>query len=297
MLSILIPTYNRECTALVCALVGQANQTGHAYEIIVADDASTDASAIANQQINRLPHCRFEVMPCNKGRASIRNWLAMEAKGEVLLFMDSDAQVTNPDFLLRYLDAIRQAPVVCGGLRHPDALPHPDVTLRYTYEKEADLHRAASERGKHPYACFATFCFAIRREVFMDIQFDENCKEYGYEDTLFGEELKRRDIPIFHFDNPLIHTGLEDNLTFLRKTETALCTLVHLQQRGIHFHSRLVDKHQQLRRWALHGMLPPLFRLFAPLLRRNLLGKSPNLTLFALYKLGYYACLLQRNKG
>lgn len=291
MLSILIPTYNRECHTLVESLSLQACQAGISYEIIVADDASTDASPVANRRINGLPHCRFIVLEQNMGRARIRNWLASQASGDLLLFMDCDALVTSPDFVSRYADMASEAPVLCGGLRHPEALPHPDVTLRYVYEKEADLHRSADERKRHPYECFTTFCFAIRRDTFLSIRFDENCREYGYEDTLFGEELKRRGIPICHFENPLVHLGLEDNATFLRKTETALRTLVSLQRRGVHFHSRLVNKYRQLRKYGFHLMLPCIFRLTAPLLRKNLLSKSPSLKLFACYKLGYYSLL------
>lgn len=295
MLSILIPTYNRECHALAETLSQQAGEAGISYEIIVADDASTDDSPSANLRINLLPHCRFVRLEHNMGRARIRNWLAGEASGDLLLFMDCDALVTSSHFVSRYVGMASEAPVLCGGLRHPETLPHPDVTLRYYYEKEADLHRSADCRKQAPYECFATFCFAIRRDTFLSILFDENCREYGYEDTLFGEELKKREIPICHFENPLIHTGLEDNATFLKKTETALHTLVGLQQRGIRFHSRLANKYEQLRRWGIHWLLPHLFRLTSPLLRSNLLGNKPNLKLFACYKLGYYS-MLQRGK-
>lgn len=291
MLSILIPTYNRECHELVHTLAAQADEAGIDYEIIVADDASTDSSPEANRCIDRLPHCRFIILENNVGRARIRNWLAGQASGDWLLLMDCDAQVSSPDFIRRYVEKASEAPVLCGGLRHPDTLPQPDVTLRYAYEKAADRHRSADERRLHPYECFTTFCFAIRRDTFLSIRFDENCREYGYEDTLFGEELKRKGIPICHFENPLIHMGLESNDIFLKKTETALRTMISLQRRGTHFHSRLANKYGQFRRWGLHLLLPLLFRLTAPLLRKNLLSKNPSLKLFACYKLGYYSLL------
>ena len=40
MLSILIPTYNYDCSRLIRDLQAQAEQAGIDYEIIVADDAS-----------------------------------------------------------------------------------------------------------------------------------------------------------------------------------------------------------------------------------------------------------------
>lgn len=289
-LSILIPTFNYTVLPLVRTLSEQGELSDISYEIIVADDASTDDSPMTNQDINRLPHCRFIIQEQNMGRARIRNWLAEQASGDLLLFMDCDALVTSPDFISRYVRMASEAPVLCGGLRHPEALPHPDVTLRYYYEKEADRHRTADCRKQTPYERFATFCFAVRRDTFLSIKFDENCQEYGYEDTLFGEELKRRNIPICHFENPLIHMGLEPNHIFLKKTEVALRSLyLHADKLGTSV--RIHRTFLQLQRFGLVWLVRAQHRLFAPLWRRNLLGKHPNLSLFALYKLGYYATL------
>ena len=52
-LSILIPTFNDECHALVSALALQAQAVeGLQWEILVADDGSTDAHVVAaNKEI------------------------------------------------------------------------------------------------------------------------------------------------------------------------------------------------------------------------------------------------------
>ena len=76
-LSILIPTYNDRCVALVAALHQQAESLAVDYEVIVADDGSTDADVVAdNRRVNELPHCRMIESPHNQGRAAIRNLLA-----------------------------------------------------------------------------------------------------------------------------------------------------------------------------------------------------------------------------
>lgn len=297
-LSILIPTYNYVVLPLVQELSRQGGGVEHDVEIIVADDASTDASCKeANRAMAGLPYCSYIELEENLGRARIRNLLADKAEGEWLLFMDGDAAVISDSFLQMYIDEAGRSEVVCGGLIHPDKLPSSEVTLRYRYERAADKHRSAAERMKHPYNCFSTFCFMIRKEVFQTIRFDESCREYGHEDTLFGEELKKRNFTIHHTDNPLMHMGLEDNAVFLKKTEMALSSLLRLQQDGRHLYSPLTVKYEQLQRWHLHKILPPLFKLTAPLLRHNLLGDSPNLLLFALYKLGYYATLRGEASG
>lgn len=295
ILSVLIPTHNYPCLELVQQLSRQVSALDVSVEIIVADDASTDASCRqTNAAIGSLPHCQYLEEPHNRGRAGIRNFLASSAQGQWLLFIDSDAQVISPHFLANYLQAASQAPVVCGGLVHPAQQPSPEVSLRYRYEHAADRRRSAACRSVHPYNSFTTFCFLVPRALFMTIRFDEHCRDYGHEDTLFGEELKRRNVSVLHIDNPLMHVGLEDNATFLRKSETALRTMCSLQQRGLTFHSRLAMKYESLCRWGGRRWLPFMHQLFSPLLRRNLLGRHPLLICFTLYKLGYYATLQRR---
>lgn len=163
MLSILIPTYNYDCTHLVKDLQQQAEQIGINYEIIVADDASPiTIYRERNREIDTLPHCRFIELPENVGRARIRNRLADEAQYTWLLFMDADAEVISPTFIIKYLHAVTDTTaVICGGLCHADNLPSPEVSLRYAYEKRADKQRAAYYRKKSPYAHFITFCLSL----------------------------------------------------------------------------------------------------------------------------------------
>ena len=105
-LSILMPCYNNECYGLVADICAQAEsiiRSGRRlkYEVIVADDGSTDARAIAaNRRIDSLPECTYELRRRNVGRAAIRNHLAQAASYEWLLFIDSDMKLRNSSFLL-----------------------------------------------------------------------------------------------------------------------------------------------------------------------------------------------------
>ena len=46
------------------------------YEILVADDASTDESIVnKNELIEYLPNCEYIRMASNVGRVPLRNWL------------------------------------------------------------------------------------------------------------------------------------------------------------------------------------------------------------------------------
>lgn len=295
-LSVLIPTYNHKCYTLVNDLQSQLRQTGVEYEVVVADDGSRDqVSVIANLRINELPRCRYILRKQNTGRAAIKNFLAHEAVGDWLLYLDSDAEVTDSDYIGRLLEAVNHAggaQVIMGGLRHADTMPSPDVSLRYRYEKAADRHRSAAERSMNPYSHLTPFNMCIRRDVMLAIEFDEQCRDYGYEDTLFGVTLQNKGVKVTHIDNPLLHTGLESNAIYLRKTETALRTLLYLGDKMVPY-SRVGHAMLRLQRWHLSTATGVMFRLSRHLLRHNLFGRNPDLKVFSLYKLGYI-CYISR---
>ena len=279
-LSILIPTYNYDCSHLVLQLQEQLPEEA---EIIIGDDCST-------KPIKELSGCRIFRPEHNLGRAAIRNSLAREAKGEWLLFIDADAEVRSSTFIQDYLDAAKNAQVVCGGTGNLPKYPFPAAKLRYDYEIQAEKRLTLLHRQAHPYAQFTTFNFLILRSLFLSICFDESLKEYGHEDTFFGLELKRKGIPILHIDNKLTHLGLEPAEEYLEKTETALRSLatMDIEQQ---YNVRVSTMALRLKRWHLLSLIRYIFKITKPFLRANLLGKHPQQILFSLYKLGYFATI------
>lgn len=295
MLSILIPTYNYDCTQLVTDLHAQAMQAGVEHEIIVADDASPNRILKeANRVISGMPHCHLVELETNVGRARIRNLLAQEARHEWLLFMDADAKVVSPTFIADYMaHTDGGAEVVCGGLRHADTLPSPEVSLRYAYERRADRTRAARYREQAPYERFTPFNFMIRRSTFLAIRFDETIREYGHEDTLFGIELQERAVPVRHIDNALQHLGIESNEVFLSKTRAALRNLASMEE-TMQGQSSLIGAYRKLCRLGMEGVLAGIYAKRKRKMAARLSVARPSLTLFALYKLAYY-CYVKRN--
>lgn len=291
MLSILIPTYDYTCYQLVHDLHEQAERLGMPYEIIVAEDGSrSQVSIIANHKMEELSHCHHYIRKENMGQAATRNELAAMAKYDWLLFIDSDAMVEKPDFLDTYIYNIEKAEVVVGGLYHQPENHDPHKTLRFKYEKEADLHRSATERSLHPYRQLTCFNAMLHKPTFMQILFDKDCKDYGYEDALFGVELERRGISVLHIDNPLLHNGLDTNECFLRKSETALRTLKKLNGK-MEAHSHVGKAYQRLQKWHLAWGAKWGYRMLGTLMRKNLLSPHPSLLWFSIYKLCYYATL------
>ncbi len=105
----------------------------------------------------------------------------------------------------------------------------PDKLLRWKYGKWRE-QRKASEKNKNPNEWFSTFNVLIEKTVFAKIRFNEELKQYGYEDTLMGYQLKKADIEVLHIDNGLIHEGLETNKEFLNKTKLGIENLSKLYE-------------------------------------------------------------------
>lgn len=233
-----------------------------------------------------LEHCRLIALEQNIGRSAIRNLLADNASYDRLLFMDCDAAVCSPTYLQDYISAADNADVICGGLLHPDNPPCDGAELRWKYEKKADKKRSAADRSITPYARFTPFNFMISRDVFQSIRFSTAFTGYGYEDVLFGMELEKRRVSILHIDNPLLHLGIEDNATYLSKTEQAIRNLA-LHQDNLKGGSTLLLHYSRICGLHLVWLLNLSAKALIQPVRRNLLSANPDMKLFSLYKLLY----------
>lgn len=292
-LSILIPVYNWDCSRLIADLSGQARALGIPYEIVIADDGSTDILILERnrERAGSTENCRFFALGRNMGRSAIRNFLADKSKYDKLLFLDCDAAVRDDQFIGRYVDAADKASVVCGGAVHSDEIPEKGVELRWVYEKNADKERSARFRSRNPYARFTPFSFLIDREVFMRIRFDESYAHYGYEDVQFGCELEKRGVSILHIDNQLVHLGLEKSEVYLEKTRQAVQNaFAHKDE--VEGGSRLLTHYNRVVRFRMRWLFRGLWKLFGKQMEKNLLGSTPSLRIFSLYKL-CYICILK----
>ena len=286
-LSILIPTFNDPCSTLVRNLQQQAEELGITYEILVADDGSTQQNILAeNRSINALPHCQLIERKVNAGRASIRNFLAQQARYAWLLFIDSDMVVCRNDYLRKYASC-EETSIVDGGVVIG---PCKRGNLRSLYEKAAESKHTKEEREKSPYHDFHTANFMIRRTLMLDHPFDERFRNYGYEDVLFGKALEQAAIPILHIDNPMSFEIFEENEHFVSKTEEGLRTLYQFRHE-LKGYSRLLDRVQHLSPTPIRWW----HKLFGSIERRNLTGKHPSLWVFNIYKIGYFLSRANRN--
>ena len=301
-LSILLPSYNNVCVSLVQVLQRQADalrgklDKPFRYEIIVADDCSTDAACIdANRVIGDMLHCRYLRMEQNVGRAQIRNVLISESRGDYVLLIDSDLFLCDDNYLYKY--ATSTADVVYGGTRiggegfamvdNEANTENLKGNLRYIYEKKAEPSHRATFRQLRPNQEISVCNLYARRDIMEAHPFDSRFKAYGYEDVLFGKRLAESGIEVTHIDNPVLINEFEPNSVFVKKTEEAILTLCRFEQ-DLEGYSNLKTKVTSLGRYIPLSLFRLWHRIMKNKEKRNLTGSKPSLLLFKLYKLGFF---------
>lgn len=283
--SILIPTFNCDCSELVAELSRQAESiNGLHYEIIVADDGSTDR-ALTEQcsKIATLPYTQFIDQGVNIGRAAIRNFLAKKTRYQWLIFLDSDMTIPNGQFLTNYLDSGDEQ-IVYGGYVVGKGEPS---NLRYIYEKKVEPKHRPEERRKRPFQHFHTSNFLISRNVMLTHPFDERFRNYGYEDVFFGKQLQRAGYTITHIDNPAGFYTFESNASFMDKTEEGLRTLYKFRN-DLRGYSVMLTFTENIHLRCVRWLIRLWHKLFGGLERLWLCSSHPNLKIFEIYKLGYF---------
>lgn len=228
-ISLLVPVYDYDIIALVHGMKSALGKVPELSEIIIGDDGSSQEY---KEKYKTLIADGVKLVSSEKniGRAAIRNKLALEACGDYLLFIDADTVLpgTAETYFRKWLPMMPLYKVICGGILYHDAPPgDPDKLLRWKYGKWWE-QRKASEKNKNAHEWFSTFNVMIEKTVFSKIRFNEELKQYGYEDTLMGYQLKKAGIEVLHIDNGLIHEGLETNKEFLNKTKLGIENLSKL---------------------------------------------------------------------
>lgn len=290
MLSILIPTFNYDITALVAEVHKQSKSCNIPFEILVFDDASTDLEVRKNNaSINVLKNTSYTILKSNIGRSAIRNKLAKSAQYSWLLFLDADVMPVNNHFVLNYVNSLSDSkPIIYGGISYKEERPNQSQLLRWVYGKKREALNSGI-RKKDIYVSFLTLNFIIRKDTFEKASFNENIPNLRYEDTLFSYDLKRKKIPITHIENPVCHLGLESSKIFLSKSKESLDALnLFLNQKLIdHKYMKISRVKNRLQKFKLDLLLSTIYPLLKKRFEKNLLSNTPSLFIFDLYRLSY----------
>jgi GT2 family glycosyltransferase len=184
--SIVIPVYNKWKYTLNC-LKSICENTGGDYEVVVIDDASTDATATILSNVRNLNLVTSEqnmgfVGSCNRG--------ARASKGNYILFLNNDTMVTK-GWLPPLLEIIEKEDVGAVGSK----LVYPDGTLQeaggliwndgtgWNYGRGDGYEKPEYNYVRQVDYCSGA-CLLVKRELFEKIGgFDERFKPAYCEDT------------------------------------------------------------------------------------------------------------------
>jgi glycosyltransferase involved in cell wall biosynthesis len=178
MISFIVPAHNEEAWVGRCvsAIRNGAESLGESHEIIVVDDASSDATAsIARQQgaqVVRVEHRQI---------AATRNAGAQQAHGDILFFVDADT-LTNAPAIQSALRTVR-AGAIGGG-----CVPRFEGWLPWWFRLIEPFIGPAVRLVR--FLPSGTFLFCTRTAFQTANGFDENY--YAAEEVVFVAALKRQ---------------------------------------------------------------------------------------------------------
>jgi glycosyltransferase involved in cell wall biosynthesis len=176
MISFIVPAYNEErlLGATLDALHAAGQAVGESYELIVADDASTDGTALVAQR-----HGARLVSVAHRQIAATRNSGAREANGTFFIFVDADT-IVNESVVRSAVEAMHGGAVGGGAAVEFDGAE--PWYARLLLPVLVRMFRAADLAA----GCFM-FC---TRSAFLAVDgFDENF--FGAEELVMSRALKR----------------------------------------------------------------------------------------------------------
>lgn len=287
MISILVPVYNYDIRDLASELNNQISVLDTKIEVVFYDDFSTKKNIIeTNKNTANQFGFTFHTSDRNRGIAEALNYLSTLANYKWLIYLDSDVIPIQSNFLETYLSFINdQNKVFCGGLLYQKDKPKTGI-LRWEYGQKYEV-QTLEQANENPYLNFKTCNFLIHKSILEKTHFKSENNLYGGVDTLFGLNLKKNNIEVVFIENRVYHYGLEDNVSFLKKTDLAIDSMIRLyeNQDFINENTRLVDCYLMLKKYKVANLSNVFLRIFQPFMYRNLVSKKPSINIFQLYKL------------
>ena len=179
LVSILVPVYNVEDCLSRC-LDSLVNQSYPRIEIILINDGSTDMSLrIAQEYVNQFEFIQVYSYS-NAGVSTTRNRALSKAKGDYIMFVDSDDTLEQNaiEHMIKVSQMYHCDIVTCGYIQEYRFFPlYRRVSKKGILSNIEAIHSMVDDTGVNNYPWGKLF----KKECFDGVQFPEFMK--GFEDT------------------------------------------------------------------------------------------------------------------
>lgn len=209
--SVIIPAYNSEKTILNCIL-SLKKQKYKNFEIIAVDDGSTDNTESILKKIKGIK----VISQKNRGQGAARNEGARKAKGEIVVFIDSDCEARNKLWLKKLVDTyekdkrvVGMASGYSGSIGKEFIEEYAYLELKYRLRKMPENVLTASSSN-----------ISCRKRIFNKIGgFPEDKRLISAEDILFSYNLSRKGILLWKKELGIFHKFRSTLKEYLKQQE------------------------------------------------------------------------------
>ncbi len=177
--SVIIPCYNSE-TLLDETMESLEKQSCKDFEVVCIDDGSTDGTLEVLHKWEKKNGFNIRIVrQKNNGVSAARNKGISEAKGEIILFLDSD-DIYHSSFIEKILNGLKKADIAYCKLNRNLKIVYRCNSSKKEFKvqniKEA-MNKLLYEMGSYGF-----YCYAYKKELInkYNLRFDE--------DTAFGED-------------------------------------------------------------------------------------------------------------
>ncbi len=186
----------KEILAKVLAEYEKQSLNFSQFEVIVIDSSSTDGTVEFFKKYK--PDFSFKfITQANQGKAAARNRGVKEARGKYIIITDSD-MIPDKSFIKEHLNALNQAEFPCcfeGLTFNMSRLVYP-VDNRYISPYIRKNYKNNSKLGWY---YFLSGNVSLPKDLFLDAGgFDEDFKNYGWEDIELGYRLSKKGVPLHY---------------------------------------------------------------------------------------------------
>tara|TARA_Y100001968_G_scaffold320948_1_gene354604 strand:+ start:1376 stop:2308 length:933 start_codon:yes stop_codon:yes gene_type:complete len=191
--SVVIPTFNRLPILKKCLSALEDQQPSSSidgYEVLIVDDGSTDGTTEwLERESTQYPHLKL-LKQDHAGPAKGRNKGVENAKGDIIIFIDSDI-VVNYSFLKAHIRSLERFWAEKGNR---NCFTYGSVINTSDFENpKKELYKITDIS----WAYFATGNVAIDRSLLLKAGlFDTSFFLYGWEDLELGERLRKLNVSL-----------------------------------------------------------------------------------------------------